>query len=96
MTFLILVYLLHMPKSKSRKKDPVYIPDEVAHAAALPKESPKWLAPLMLTGFLIGLAWIVTYYVSNTQYPVPHIGAWNMVIGFGFIAGGFSLATKWR
>lgn len=96
MTFLILVYLLRMPKSKSRKKDPVYIPDEVANAAPLPKESPKWLAPLMLTGFLIGLAWIVTYYVSNTQYPIPHIGAWNMVIGFGFIAGGFSLATKWR
>ena len=96
MTFLILVYRLGMPKSKSRKKDPVYIPDEVANMVPLPKESPKWLAPLMLTGFLVGLVWIVTYYVSNTSYPIPHIGAWNMVIGFGFIAGGFSLATKWR
>ena len=85
-----------MPKSKSRKKDPVYIPDEVAHAAPLPKESPKLLAPLMLAGFLAGLVWIVTYYVSNTHYPIPGIGAWNMVIGFGFIAGGFTLATKWR
>lgn len=96
MTFSILVYLLLMPKSKSRKKDPVYIPEAVAHAAPLPKESPQWLAPLMLAGFLIGLVWIVTYYVSNTHYPIPHIGAWNMVIGFGFIAAGFSLATKWR
>jgi hypothetical protein len=50
----------------------------------------------MLAGFLAGLVWIVTYYVSNTHYPIPGIGAWNMVIGFGFIAGGFTLATKWR
>lgn len=94
--FLILVYLLLMPKSRSRKKDPVYIPDQVANALPLPKESPKWLAPLMLAGFLAGLVWIVIYYVSNTGYPIPHIGAWNMVIGFGFIAGGFTLATRWR
>ncbi len=85
-----------MPKSRSRKKEPVYIPDEVVHAAPLPEESPTWLAPLMVTAFLIGLAWIVTYYVSNTSYPIPHIGAWNMVVGFGFIAAGFTLATKWR
>ena len=95
-TFLILVYLLPMPKSHGRKKDPVYIPDEVAQKAPLPTESPKWLAPLMLAGFLAGLVWIVIYYVSNTTYPIPHLGAWNMVIGFGFIAAGFTLATKWR
>jgi sorbitol-specific phosphotransferase system component IIBC len=50
----------------------------------------------MLAGFLIGLAWIVTYYVSATKYPVPSLHAWNMVVGFGFIAVGFSLATKWK
>ena len=91
-----MVYLLLMPKSHGRKKDPVYIPEKVAHAAPLPKESPKWLAPAMLAGFLVGLVWIVIYYVSNTSYPLPHIGAWNMVIGFAFIAGGFTLATRWR
>ena len=90
------VYLLPMPKSHSRKKDPAYIPDELAHLAPPSTESPKWLAPAMLAGFLIGLVWIVIYYVSNTNYPLPHVGAWNMVIGFGFIAAGFTLATKWR
>ncbi len=85
-----------MPKSRSRKKDPVYIPDELAHLVPPPSESPRWLAPAMLVGFLAGLAWIVAYYVSNTSYPIPHIGAWNMVIGFAFIASGFTLATKWR
>ena len=93
---LILVYLLHMPISRGRKKEPAYIPDAVAQAAPLPEESPRWLAPMMVTAFLIGWAWIVTFYVSNTSYPIPNIHAWNMVIGFGFIAAGFTLATKWR
>ncbi|TNV67725.1 hypothetical protein FGO68_gene8339 [Halteria grandinella] len=59
-------------------------------------ESPSWLAPVMVANFLIGLFWIVVFYVSQTQYPVPGIGAWNMIIGFTFIGVGFSLATKWR
>jgi hypothetical protein len=50
----------------------------------------------MVTTFLIGLAWIVTFYISETRYPVPGIGAWNMVAGFAFIGVGFSLATRWR
>jgi hypothetical protein len=50
----------------------------------------------MLTAFLIGLAWIVTYYISQTRYPIPNVGAWNMAIGFGLIGIGFGLATRWR
>jgi hypothetical protein len=50
----------------------------------------------MVTAFLIGLFWIVVFYVSQTTYPIPGIGVWNMVIGFSFIGFGFTLATKWR
>jgi hypothetical protein len=85
-----------MPKSKLRKKDKKVIPADVLHPVALPQESPKWLAPVMVGAFLAGLIWIVIFYVTSTSYPVPGIGAWNMVIGFGFIGVGFSLATKWR
>ena len=88
-----------MPKSKLRKK--------VADARALnqevvvetphgPLESPKWLAPTMVAAFLIGLFWIVVFYVTQTAYPIPGIGAWNMIVGFSFIGVGFSLATRWR
>ena len=88
-----------MPKSKLRKKvqeshahdEQVYMEDP--HATL---ESPSWLAPVMIANFLIGLLWIVTFYVSETRYPIPGIGAWNMIVGFTFIGIGFSLATKWR
>jgi len=85
-----------MPKSRIRKKEKAYVPDKVASALPEPKESPKWLAPTMLTGFLLGLAWIVTYYISQTRYPIPNIGAWNMGIGFALVGVGFALATRWR
>ena len=88
-----------MPKSKLRKK----VQDQHAHDEQIleaqpqgPLESPSWLAPVMVTNFLIGLFWIVIFYVSQTTYPIPGIGAWNMIIGFSFVGVGFSLATKWR
>jgi hypothetical protein len=88
-----------MPKSKLRKKVQQSHAHETQHhmeEETVLLESPKWLAPVMVANFLIGLFWIVVFYVSQTQYPIPGIGAWNMIIGFSFIAVGFSLATKWR
>lgn len=86
-----------MPKSRIRKKKKDNRPlQEVEVVNPLELESPRWLAPVMVGSFLIGLAWIVTFYISQTLYPIPDIGAWNMVIGFSFIAVGFSLATRWR
>ena len=87
-----------MPKSKLRKKVKQHqAHEEQVHAVETPpSESTKWLAPVMVSNFLIGLLWIVIYYVSQTRFPISGIGAWNMIIGFSFIAVGFSLATKWR
>jgi hypothetical protein len=50
----------------------------------------------MLANFLLGLVWIVIFYLSSTAYPIPGIGAWTMLVGFGFVGVGFSLATRWR
>lgn len=85
-----------MPKSKIRKKDKDSLLPAALNVPSFPKESPKWLAPVMVGAFLAGLIWIVIFYISSTAYPIPHIGAWNMVVGFGFIAAGFTLATRWR
>ena len=85
-----------MPKSKVRKKvekqRAIAQVEEVVENEVI--ESPSWLAPVMVANFLIGLIWIVIFYVSSTSYPIPGIGAWNMLVGFGFVGIGFSLATR--
>jgi hypothetical protein len=55
----------------------------------------------MLACFLLGLIWICTFYVlSGDQLPnVPvfnDLGQWNLVVGIGFMAVGFSFATRWE
>lgn len=50
----------------------------------------------MLAFFLIGLAWIVLFYVTEGDLPLKALGNWNIVVGFGFIAGGFGVSTQWK
>lgn len=55
----------------------------------------------MLGCFLIGLAWIVTYYFvaqsSTAHIPVmEELGQSNLLVGVGFMAVGFTFATKWE
>lgn len=53
----------------------------------------------MLGCFLIGLAWIVVYYVTSQDASVPLIrdlGNYNLLVGIGFMATGFVYATKWE
>ena len=87
-----------MPKSRIRKKvkEERTVQAQVVQSTPEPTESPRWLAPVMLAMFLLGLAWIVVYYITQTKYPVPNLGAWNMGIGFVFVGIRFSLATRWR
>lgn len=82
-----------MPKSRVRTKS-VYTPPR---RTAKSKVSPRWLVPTMVGCLLFGLAWIALYYVTAGDTPVQSpMGAWNLVIGFGFIVGGVVLSTKWR
>ena len=86
-----------MPKSRIRKKKNDNRPrPELVVENPLEMESPRWLPITMVTTFLIGLIWIVTFYMSQTEYPIPGIGAWNIVAGFAFIGVGFALASRWR
>jgi hypothetical protein len=50
----------------------------------------------MLAFFLIGLAWIVLFYVTQGSLPIAALNNWNIVVGFGFIAGGFVVSTQWK
>jgi hypothetical protein len=50
----------------------------------------------MLGCLIVGLVWIVIFYVSQRAWPVGALGAWNLVVGFGFLVAGVVLSTKWR
>ena len=85
-----------MPESRRRKK-----PTTLSQTAPTPPKrkgpSPRWLAPLMLVLFGLGILWLVVYYLSEGDMPVAgDLGAWNLLVGFGFIILGFILSTQWR
>jgi len=54
----------------------------------------------MLGCFLIGLAWICTYYVISddvSRIPIfDDLENYNLVVGIGFMAVGFTFATRWE
>lgn len=84
-----------MPKSRSRKKaDYIPPPERTDKSKAV---SGRWVAPTMVTLLLIGLAWVVLYYVAaSTIGFVSALGAWNILIGFGFMFAGLMVATRWK
>ena len=84
-----------MPKSRIRKKAD-FTPPPVKQTTALKLGNRGWVAPLMLAFFVVGLAWIVLFYVTQGSLPVDALGNWNIVVGFGFIAGGFVVSTQWK
>ncbi len=53
----------------------------------------------MLGCFLVGLVWIVVYYITGQDLSIPlmkNLGQYNLVVGIGFMAVGFVYATKWE
>lgn len=92
-----------MPESKSRNKKKATPKAEKSEAkVVLPGEAvnPRWLAPVMLGLMILGLAWIVTFYLTSQSdglgLPIPQIGQWNLAVGFGLIIVGFGLTTRWK
>jgi hypothetical protein len=53
----------------------------------------------MLGCFLIGLLWIVIYYITSQDASVPlirELGNYNLLVGISFMAVGFVYATHWE
>ena len=53
----------------------------------------------MLGCFLIGLVWIVLFYFTGQSGPIPvmkDLDQYNLLVGIGFMAVGFTYATKWE
>lgn len=90
--------LWDVPESRIRKKAAYTAPPAKSGGV---KTNARWFLPLMCALFIVGLAWIVVYYVTQGQYPLGTfgdwtVGNWNLVIGFGLIMIGFAMTTRWR
>lgn len=85
-----------MPESKSRKKKVAH-PEQTAPVAK-PQGNPRWLVPVMLGLMILGLAWIVVYYLTSSGLglPIPALNQWNLAVGFALIIAGFGLTTQWK
>ena len=90
-----------MPKSKVRKKS-VYTPPQGVLPSAgsrtqVAAPSPRWYAPLMVTLMVLGLLWIVVFYVAGQDIPfMASLGSWNFAIGFGVMVAGLIMSMRWR
>jgi hypothetical protein len=58
--------------------------------------NPIWFKPTMFGFMLIGLVWIIVFYLSQGSLPIPSVGSWNILIGFGIMFIGFLMTTRWR
>jgi Cell division protein CrgA len=93
-----------VPESRRRKKN-AYTPPPAKTADSksgsvsripVKLDGARWIAPLMVAMFLIGLAWIVIWYISPENPIMGPLAGWNVAVGFAFIAVGFILSTKWH
>lgn len=85
-----------MPESRKRDKNPYTPPPVKAGKDPVRIGSPVWLVPLMLAMFIIGLLWIVVWYIAPANPVQGPLSGWNVAIGFAFITVGFMLSTRWR
>lgn len=90
-----------MPKSKVRKKDDASFRTQAAPTRPAMRPSPAWYPIVMAVLLLLGLAYMVVYYLTNSgtspNIPVMSgLGAGNFGIGFGLMLVGLIMAVRWR
>lgn len=61
-----------------------------------PSPTSLWYRVIMFAMIVIGVLWIITFYISQSVYPIPGIGNWNIGIGIGFMMVGLIMTTRWR
>jgi Cell division protein CrgA len=83
-----------VPESKPRKK--TVGAEGPSQAAQAYKPNPVWFKPVMFGLMIIGLLWIITFYISEGALPVQAWESWNIVAGFGIAIIGFLMTTRWR
>ena len=61
-----------------------------------PTPNAIWFKPVMFGFMLVGLIWIIVFYVSQGSLPIASLNTGNILIGFGIMFIGFLMTTRWR
>lgn len=69
---------------------------DVSSAKSNDAPNPVWFKPVMIGLMLLGLVWILVYYISGAVLPIPDLDGWNLVIGFVIAFAGFLMTMRWR
>ena len=96
-----------MPESKARKQAVDKKKQATATAAAETRSdrkrhvaapgSRRWVPPTFITVGLLGVMWLVVYYIAGHLIPfMGELGGWNVLIGMGCMAAAFGIATLWK
>ena len=90
-----------MPESRGRKsaadKQKLKSQRESKPKKVKSPSSRRWVPPTFITVGLLGVAWLITYYVAGTEIPIMRdLGNWNILIGMGGMAAAFGIATLWK
>jgi hypothetical protein len=93
-----------VPKSRVRKKKVYTPPAELRpqSTAAARRPSPIWLPITAVTLIVLGIAWLVVFYLSRGFTDISWLQSlaklqyWNLAIGFGAMVSALMLLSKWR
>ena len=90
-----------MPESRGRKsaadKQKLKSQQESKPKKVKAPSSRRWVPPTFITVGLLGVAWLIVFYVAGPSVPVMRdLGNWNILIGMGGMAAAFGLATLWK
>ena len=87
-------------KSSTRRKSEKKDTGDEATAQLHAPGSNRWVVPTFVTLALLGVLWMVVFYISSTaniDIPVmSDIGYWNLAIGMGLLAVSLGLTTQWK
>jgi hypothetical protein len=83
-----------VPESRPRKKQSFTPP---TGRKPVKVGGARWVAPAMVTCWILGLLWIVLFYLVGQDLKYfRELGNWNLVVGMALIGLGFVFSTKWE
>jgi hypothetical protein len=88
-----------VPKSRVRQKK-VYTPptDVVPRVTRVSRSRPSaaWVPATAVGLIALGIGWLVTFYLSQGEFPVASWQYWNLAVGFGAMVAALALLARWR